>query len=269
VDQNQEIAAVGIKINFINPFGTPVYNDLILETLTPYARAGTDIVVTNTTNCPENIDYYYNKHMVELAVMEEVMQAEAAGFDAVIVGCCYDPGVRVARELVDIPVIGPLEASMQLATYYGHDYVVVTDHHKAVPYLRDLVRLYGDTNCRDVSCINWWVTDMIRDTAGVARDAQAAVKKVLDRTGAEAAILGCTIIAAATEKWLRETRAPRDLVIVNPNTMSLKMAESLADLKANGLYNISRKGYYQKPQQHDPKEFAAVRARYGLLGRSA
>jgi len=254
---------VGIRINFINPFGTPVYNGLIAETLLPYARPDTELVVTNTTNCPENIDYYYNKHIVELTVFEQVMRAEADGFDAVIVGCCYDPGVRVARELVDIPVIGPLEATMQMAAYYGHDYVLVTDHHKAVPYMRDLVRLYGGVHCRDVSCIDWWVSDMIRDTAGVARDTRAAVQKVMQATGAEAAILACTIISASTEKWLRDTKAPRDLPILNPNTMALKMAESLADLKRQGLYNISRRGYYEKPQQHNAEEFAAVRARYG------
>jgi allantoin racemase len=198
--------------------------------------------------------------------MEEVMRSEAEGFDAVIVGCCYDPGVRICRELVDIPVIGPLEASMQMAAYYGHDYVLVTDHHKALPYMRDLVQLYGGAQCRDVRCINWWVTDMIQDIAGVARDAQSAVREVLKSTGAEAAILACTIIAASTEKCLRDTGASRDLTIINPNTMALKMAESLADLKQQGAYNIARSGYYQKPQQRNLEEFKEVRARYGQIG---
>jgi allantoin racemase len=254
---------MGVRINFINPFGTPVYNDLIAETLAPYARPDTELVVTNTRDCPENIDYYYNKHITELVVFEEVMRAEQAGFDAVIVGCCYDPGVRVARELVDIPVIGPLEATMMMVPYYAHDYVVVTDHHKAVPYLRDMVMLYGGVHCRDVTCINWWVTDMIRDTEGVARDAMAKCRNVMEDKGAEAVILGCTIIAASMEKWLIDTKAPREHTILNTNTFSLKMAESLADLKKQGLYNINRGGYYQKPQQRNAREFAEVRARYG------
>jgi allantoin racemase len=254
---------MGVRINFINPFGTPVYNNLITETLLPYARSDTEIVVTNTRNCPENIDYYYNKHIVEMVVMEDVMRAEKEGYDAVIVGCCYDPGVRVARELVDIPVIGPLEATMMMAPYYGHDYVLVTDHHKAVPYLRDLVKLYGGTQCRDVSCINWWVTDMIQDTEGVAKDALAKSRKAMEDKGAEAVILGCTIIAASMEKWLIDTKAKRDLTILNTNTFSLKIAESLADLKKQGLYNISRTGFYQKPQQRNGSEFAEVRAKFG------
>jgi allantoin racemase len=254
---------MGVKINFINPFGTPAYNALIEETLLPYARPDTEIVVTNTRNCPENIDYYYNKHIVELVVMEDVMRAEEEGYDAVIVGCCYDPGVRVARELVDIPVIGPLEATMMMAPYYGHDYVLVTDHHKAVPYLRDLVKVYGGPECRDVTCIDWWVTDMIRDTEGVAKDALKKCRKAMEESRAEAVILGCTIIAASMEKWLIDTKAPRDLTILNTNTFSLKMAESLADLKQRGLYNINRGGYYQKPQQRNAREFAEVRARFG------
>ena len=97
-----------MKINFINPFGTPAYDALIVETLVPYARADTELVVTNIKDGPPNIDFYYSKHILELRIFEEVMRAEEQGFDAVIVGCCYDPGVRAARELVDIPVIGPL-----------------------------------------------------------------------------------------------------------------------------------------------------------------
>jgi allantoin racemase len=255
-----------MKINFINPFGTPAYDALIVETLVPYARADTELVVTNIKDGPPNIDFYYSKHILELRIFEEVMRAEEQGFDAVIVGCCYDPGVRAARELVDIPVIGPLEASIHFASYYGHDYVVVTDHDKALPYLRDMVHLYGGRHCRGISAINWWVTDMIKDTAGVARDALAAAHRELDSSGAEVAILACTIISASTEKFLRDTEASRELTILNPNTMALKMAESLADLKGRGLYNICRKAYYRKMKEHNAAEFADVRAKFGTPG---
>jgi allantoin racemase len=254
---------MSMRINFINPFGTSQYNTLIAETLTPYLRKGAELVVTNTTNCPENIDYYYSKHLVEEAVFNEVIKAEKDGFDAVIVGCCYDPGVRVARELVDIPVVGPLEATMLFAPYYGHDFVVVTDHHKAVPYLRDLVRVYGqDSNCRGVSCIDWFVTDMIKDAQGVAVDATNKAAEEMKARDAEVCVLGCTIISASYEKWVRDTGSERNHAVLNPNTMALKMAESLADLKSQGAYQISRRGYYQQLQQHNPEEFAAVRERF-------
>src|SRR5438128_12699953 len=151
------------RIEFINPFGTPAYDAIITETLMAYAGEGTKVTVSSLEGCPPNIDYYYNKHLMETVVFEKVMQSEAKGFDAVVVGCCYDPGVRVARELVDIPVVGPLEAAMNHASYFGHSFTVITDHQKARPWLEDLVRIHGAGNCRGVRCIDWYVTDMIED----------------------------------------------------------------------------------------------------------
>lgn len=99
------------KINFINPFGTTSYDAIIAKTLGHYRADGTELDVTHLENCPADIDYFYSKHLTECSLYEAVMQSEEAGYDTVIVGCLYEPGVRVARELVDIPVIRPLDAA--------------------------------------------------------------------------------------------------------------------------------------------------------------
>lgn len=254
-------------IEFINPFGTPIYDQLIQETLLPYAASETIVEVTHLTGCPENIDYYYPKHLMEVAIFEQVIKAEQRGCDAVIIGCCYDPGVLVARELVDIPVVGPLEASLAMGRYFGHDFSIVTDHHKAVPYLRDMVRLYGyEPNCRAVRCINWWVTDMVKDPASVAADAVRVSKETMQRDETEVVIMGCTIIAGCLEKSVLAGEY-RDVPVINPNLAALKTAELLADLKVMGKYNISRSGFYQKQTQYPPQvaEFEEIRLRYKLI----
>jgi allantoin racemase len=248
------------KIEFINPFGTEAYDGLIAETLLPCAGAETQVAIRHLQNAPPDIDYYYNKHLMETVVFERVMQAEEEGFDAVIVGCCYDPGVRVARELVDIPVIGPLEAGMQMAGYFGHSYAIVTDHHKAVPYLEDLVRTSGFSgNCRGVRCVEWWVKDMVCDPDAVARDTIEASRRVLTETRAEAIVMGCTIVAACYQRYVMHTNAAPELVILNPNLMALKVAESLADLKRQGLYTLARNGFYEKPKGHYREQFLQQR----------
>lgn len=252
------------KINFINPFGTSDYDELIRETLNPYAKPDTDLVITHLKDCPANIDFYWYKHLVENEIFKSVIEAENQGFDAVIIGCCYDPGVRTSRELVDIPVIGPMEASLQMASYFGHSSMTVTDHFKAVPYIKDLIRMYGyENHCRDVECINWFVTEMIKDPLATARDAYNLSKKALNEKNVESIILGCTIISASLEYAILEgKREYTDIPILNPNTMSLKVAESLADLHKMGRYNISRSGYYAKPQNHEKKEFEQVLNKY-------
>lgn len=81
-----------------------------------------------------------------------------------------------------------------------------------------MVRLYGeDAHCRKVDCIDWWVTDMIQDTAGVARDAVAAADKIRRKAEADICILGCTIISASNEMAIMEGK-PRNVDILNPNT---------------------------------------------------
>lgn len=254
---------MGRKIDFVNPFGTDRYDAIIRETLAPYAAHGTELVVSHLDGCPENIDYYYYKHLAENAVYERVLEAEANGFDAVVVGCCYDPGVLVARELVDIPVVGPLEAALHLAPYYGHTFSVVTDHYKAVPWIRDMVRLYGgEAKCRSVGCIDWWVTEMVERPERVAADAAAAARATIERDGAEAVILACTIIGACLEREALRHGSYGDVPIINPNIAALKAAETLAELRARGRYAPSRVGFHAKPQDHDRAEFEAVRRRF-------
>jgi allantoin racemase len=257
------------RIAFINPFGTPIYDQMIRGTLVPYALPDTTVDVVHLEGAPANIDYYYPKHLMELRIFEEVRRLEEAGYDAAVVGCCYDPGVKVARELVDMPVVGPLEAAMNHASYFGHDFSIITDHRKAVPWLEDIVRLHGVGNCRGVRCIDWWVPDMVQDPAAVAADAVRACTAALDEDGAEVAILGCTIIAGCLEHEIRRTGEHADVPILNPNLLALKAAETLADLFRNGKYAISRRGFYQRHEQHDAAEAADVRRRYRLVDDAA
>jgi len=240
---------MGRRINFINPFGTTAYDALIRETLLHYCMEGSELDVTHLDACPADMDYFYPKHFVELALLDAVKKSEEDGFDAVINACCYDPAVLTARELVDIPVVGPMHASIQMLAYHGRTAVIVTDHSKACALMKDNTRLYGaDSLIVGYDVIDWYVRDMVKDIEQVALDAIEMCHRAVERTGAEAVILNCTIIAAAYQKHLMEGGKPADVPIMNPNLMALLMAESLAHLHQKGAYQISRAGYYGKPK---------------------
>jgi Asp/Glu/hydantoin racemase len=241
--------AMSLKVNFINPFGTKAYDDLILETLSHFASPGTKLDVTHLDACPPDMDYFYPKHFVEASLLEAIKKSEEDGYDAVICGCCYDPAVLTAREVVDIPVIGPMEASINLLSYYGRTAVIVTDHVKAGSLMKDYVKIYGASErILGLDVINWYVKDMIKDTPAVARDVIAQTAKSIERTGAEAVILNCTIIAAAYQKYVMEGGRAAPFPILNPNLMALTMAEAVGRLKQKGAYQISRLAYYAQPQ---------------------
>lgn len=239
---------MALRINFINPFGTTAYDDLIKETLGHYASEGTQLDVTHLEACPTDMDYFYPKHIVEAALLEAIVRSQEEGYDAVISGCCYDPAVFTARELVDIPVIGPMEASINLLSYFGRTAVIVTDHVKAGALMKDNVRNFGASDrILGLDVINWYIRDMVRDPASVARDVIDATAKSIERTGAEAVILNCTIIATAYQRYLMDGGEPAPFPILNPNLMALTMAEATARLHRKGAYGISRLAYYAKP----------------------
>ena len=248
------------RICFLNPFGTDKFDELVSETLVPYLRYGTEVEIQHLDGCPRNIDYYVPKHLVEVEVLRAVLSAERQGFDGIVIGCCYDPGLTQARELTDVPVVGPLEASVLLARLFGHRFSVVTDHRKAVPEIEDRVRLYGvEANCRSVQAIDWYIDDMIRDPDSVARDAHSRCVAVMNSEQAEAVVLGCTIVAACYERAVLGGKTEfGNSAIINPNVMAVKVAELFADLRAAGQYRMSREGYYQQHAQHDPAEAQEV-----------
>jgi len=254
-----------MRICFLNPFGTPAYDKLITDVLAPMMRSDVDLEVRHLKVRPENIDYYAPKHLVETEVMKAVVQAESDGFDAFVIGCCYDPALTQARELVNIPVVGPLEAAIAFARPFGHRFAIVTDHHKAVPEIADRVRLYGqEANCKAVTSVGWFIDDMIHNVAAVAEDAFNVCSEVMATTGAETVIIGCTIVSACYEKMaLAGEERFRRLSVINPNLMAVKQAEVLADMAAQGQYRISRAGYYQNLREHSVEQADELAA---LLG---
>src|SRR3954453_13009049 len=250
------------RICFLNPFGTDSYDELISSTLRPALHGGTDVEIRHLAHSPHNIDYYAPKHLSETEIMMAAVEAERDGFDAFVIGCCYDPGLTQCRELVNIPVVGPLEASVLLSRLFGHSFAVVTDHRKAVPELRDRIRLYGlESSCRAVDAIDWFITDMVLDPVTVAKDTYIKVQDVMRTSGAETVVIGCTIVSACYElAALRGDAELSALSVVNPNVMAVKLAEMFADLNATKQYPIRRTGYYQQHAAHDVDEAGEILA---------
>lgn len=240
-----------MKICFLNPFGTPVYDQLISNVLTRSLRDDVRLEIRHLDSDMENMDYFAAKHVLEISIMKEAVRAEQDGFDAFVIGCCYDPALTQCRELVDIPVIGPLEASIGNVRPFGHRFAIVTDHAKAATEITDLVRRYGqESNCKKVTSVGWFIDDMIKDPLSVARDAFSASREVMADTGAETVIMGCTIVAACYESVAAKDPELQGLSVIDPNIIAVKQAEMLADLHASGQYRISRSGYYQQLSSH-------------------
>ena len=83
----------------------------------------------------------------EMAVAEHasvtLLAREAEGCDAAIVGASLDSGLRAAREMLGVPVVGITEAALHTACLLGSRFGVLTLSARSAAVTREMVEGYG------------------------------------------------------------------------------------------------------------------------------
>lgn len=221
-----------MHIRVINPVITKDWEE---ETLAAYREAagpGTDVSVVTLDWGTPSVEGHVAEALVVPDIIAKAMEAERDGMDAVIVDCMGDPGVAACREAVDIPVIGPAEASMHLASMLGHRFSVLTVVQTLIPIVENQARRYGLTaNLASVRSFDVPVLDLAADH-GATFDAVTAVAEAAVREdGAHVLIPGCTGLAGFApriEAALRERGCA--VPVLDPPPVAMKLAESIVSL---------------------------------------
>ena len=89
------------------------------------------------------IKYRYVAAVHELQVCDAAMVAQKEGYDAMAIGCFFDPGLRAARSLVDIPVVGLGESCALVSCSLGRKFGLVTLCEDQSADYSDLMHGYG------------------------------------------------------------------------------------------------------------------------------
>jgi allantoin racemase len=89
------------------------------------------------------IRHPYVEFLLEQQICEAALAAEQAGYDAVALGCFYDPGLRAARSLVDIPVVGLSETCMLVACSLGRRFGLIALNEDQQAQHEELAHAYG------------------------------------------------------------------------------------------------------------------------------
>jgi allantoin racemase len=69
--------------------------------------------------------YRFWEALDTVSILDSVLEAEHRGFDAVVIGNILDPGLREARSMVDIPVLGLGETCMLTACMMGSRFALL------------------------------------------------------------------------------------------------------------------------------------------------
>ncbi|MDH3734251.1 MAG: aspartate/glutamate racemase family protein [Gemmatimonadota bacterium] len=186
------------------------------------------VEVRETTSGPASVESSVEEYLSVPGLIEAAPQLEAEGFDAIIIGCFGDPGLAPARELVDIPVVGPGEAAGHIAAQLGLRFGILTVVHEVVPAIWRQMRQHGlDGAIADVRAVDVPVLELRERADEVLATLEAEASRAIG-AGADAFVLGCM-----TMGFLDVARSLQGRVgvpVVNPVLAALKTAETMVSL---------------------------------------
>ncbi|MEM0444761.1 MAG: aspartate/glutamate racemase family protein [Nitrososphaerota archaeon] len=231
------------KILFINPVGTDVFDSPMKEYLSHYTEPSTKLDVVSFKSGPHHLEYYSYDALVVPHILREVKSAEKAGYDACIIGCFYDPGLREAREISNLVVTAPLESSTSLALSLGDKFSIIVGRKKWIPLMMSRVREYGlESRLTSFKDIELGVHDLHRDESETEKRLLRAVEESI-REGAEVVILGCTVFFG----FYRDVQERYRIPVIDPIIASLKHAEQYVRVKELCGWTHSRIYSYEPP----------------------
>ena len=203
-----------------------------------------------TPYLPEYPEEYYS------ALLRSVRLAEEDGFDAVMLGCASEPGLRAARNAASIPIIGPLGAALHIGGLLGRRLSILCPAqggHRSRPlsWHEESVRLYGVSN--DLASFRLvevqkpdrsWVDSRVADgdledlrrqmveiyCASIRDSGITQAQRAVSEDRAEAVFFACTLWAGLLAPVEAAVNAP----VLDPVITLLKAAESA--VSAAGFY---------------------------------
>jgi allantoin racemase len=219
-------------------------SDIVTEKVAAAARAnaspGTEIVPVTGTFGGRVIGTRAENAIGEHSTLALVAK-HAAGCDAVVIAVSYDTGLRAARELLSIPVVGMTEAGLLTACMLGGSIGVVTFGARVLPMYKELVASYGLAT----RIAGWRV---LESTAQYGRGAHpeldraiiAVATDLIERDGAEVIVLTGAVMAGVPERLQAALAVP----IVDCLVCAVRQAEMLASLR----FPKPRAGSYASPE---------------------
>jgi len=229
------------RIKAIIPNCTDVWNKPVKELLDKYKDDATEIDVVDIGKGSEAIESTYDLVWSELFVVQAAENAQKEGYDGVITYCFGDPGLRAAKEALDIPVVGLNEPSIHIASLLGDRFAIISPGvGKSISSLvKDKLKVYGlEDKCAAVRFADIPVLELETNREKTAKRIIEEARKAIQEDGADVIIFGCGAMLGIEEQVSQELGVP----VVVPGVAGLKICEALIDM---GL--AQSKGFFVKP----------------------
>jgi len=226
--------AAHVKLMFSEPVfgeGPRPFWDWHTKMLHAVGNAGTTVDFVNLRH-GYTIMRTYTRTYNSIAVAQRAYEAEKKGYDGFIIGCASDLGMKEARSIVNIPVIGSTEATALLACTLGNKFSVICTDPTACARTENLIRSYGlGDRLASVRCPPGLTSH--KNFAMMAEGPQQQ-QKVVD-------MLTSAMVA------MHQVYEVDGVPVINMFAAGLKLAENLAALKRAFGTVVCKKSIYLGP----------------------
>lgn len=175
-------------------------------------------------------DSYHDTLLMDWTVFQAGITAQEDGYAGVLIDTVSDSGLRPLRSALDIPVVGPGEASFAMAMMLGKKFSVLTMWPEWFPLYQKTLTEYG-----------WWdrvaslrsidtrpdVTELLEGKEEVVfAKLKAEAMRAMEEDGADVIVLGSTTMHQSAAYLDSELPIP----VLNPGQVAYKILETQIEL---------------------------------------
>ena len=215
----------------IIPVSVSDYDALVTKLYNQYKLSDLIIDVIHLDKGPREIGTHSDAARVMPYVLEEVQKAEQEGYNGILVYCFCDPGVRVAREMVRIPIVGLGETALTYAYFLGHRFSIIAAGKN----------LFRKKSTFERMCLEYGILDKLASVRilghsplGVVSERGGSIeeimleqiKKAVDEDLADTVVLSC----GAMSGCLQTHEICSEVTVIDCGLVALNFIESLMNL---------------------------------------
>lgn len=255
---------------YLNPIGTAAYDQVFADMARKFKFPDTEVHIASLnpqTVAPgmTNLEYRAYESLIIADTVKAAIQAARDEFDAIAIGCFYDPALHDAREVSgETLVVGPCQASVTTALNVANNFSIIIGRTKWADQMKQTVSEYGYRDkLASFESADFRVEEFHANPAETRRQLRRCAARAVEEHKAESIILGCTLevgFCVELQEFLRE-RFSANIPVIDCSIAALKAAENAALLKQLGWTN-SRVWGMEPPPEEELERFEIFQEEY-------
>jgi allantoin racemase len=175
---------------------------------------------------PTSIESAVEEYWCVVGSMKTAHEIESS-FDALVIGCFGDPGIRALRELLTIPVVGPAEATIHTAAMVADRFTWLTILDETVPMSHEQAHEHHlSERCVSIRSVDAPVESIDHGDDDLVKRMVRVGQTAVEEDGAEALFPGCMSLSFAQRHDEIEERV--GVPFLDPASIALEQAASWA-----------------------------------------